>query len=356
MSAIGGATDVGTMAYALYNITQTQNSITSLTAEASSGYISSDYAGLGGAAGQALDLSGELALNTTLQANTSAAGNIQTVTQTTLGQIQTLVSGLSSQLLGPGPNTATGLSTLAAGANAALTQIAGLLDTKVGGVYIFAGQDSSNPPVPNPSTVTTSAFYTAIQTAVAALPTGSATAVQSATLAIATAGSGTSPFSTTLEASNAPATVDLGEGTRAQVGVLADQNTDAISVGTGTTSTGSYMRDIFMGLASLGSLAGADPAQTSVQAVVSNIQKTLSGADDALNVDIGGLGARQDSVTSAQTDLSATATALTTQLGALQNADAATVATQLATAQTQLQSSYAIIAALGKLTLATYIS
>ena len=356
MSAIGGATDVGTMAYALYNIKQTQNSINSLTAEASSGYLSNDYAGLGNAAGQALDLSGELALNTTLQANTSTAGNIQTVTQSALGQIQTLVSGLSSQLLGSGPTSAPGLSTLAANANAALTQIAGLLDTKVGDVYIFAGQDSSNPPVPNPSAVTTSAFYTAIQTAMAALPTSSAAAVQSATLAIATAGSGTSPFSATLEASNAPATVDLGDDTRVQVGTLADQNTDAISAGTGTTSTGSYMRDIFMGLASLGSLAGADPSQTSVQAVVSNIHTTLSGADDALNVDIGGLGARQESVTDAQTELSATATALTKQLGALQNADAATVATQLATAQTQLQSSYAIVAALGKLTLATYIS
>ena len=356
MSAIGGATDVGTLASTLYNMQQTRRSITALTAEASSGYLSSDYAGLGTAAGQALDLSGALALNTTLQANTSSAGNIQTVTQTALGQIQTLVSGLSNQLLGPGPNSAAGLSTLAASANAALTQIAGLLDTKVGDVYIFAGQDSGNPPVPNPATVTSSAFSTAIAAAVAALSTSSAAAVQSATLAIATAGSGTSPFSATLEASNVPATVDLGDGARLQVGSLADQNTDAKSAGTGTISTGSYMRDIFMGLASLGSLAGADPSQTSVQAVVGNIQKTLGGADDALNVDIGGLGARQDSVTDAQTELSATATALTTQLGALQNADPATVATQLASAQTQLQSSYAIVAALGKLTLATYIS
>jgi flagellar hook-associated protein 3 FlgL len=355
MSTVGGATDVGTMAYALYNMRQTQQSISTLTAETSSGYISSDYAGLGDAAGSALDLTTQLAQNTTLQANASAAGDIQQVTQTALGQIQTLVSNISSQLLSPSTSDATGLSTLAATASGALTQIAGLLDTKVGDVYVFAGQDSSNPPVPDPSTITSSAFYTAIQSAVAALPTTGAAALQTQSLTIAGPGA-TSPFSATLEASNAPATVDLGNDEQVQVGMLADQNTDAVSAGTGTTSTGSYMRDIMMGLATLGSLGSADPTQTYVQSALSNVSTTLSNADSALNVDIGGLGVRQDTITTAQSEFSDVSTALTTQLGTLQDADPATVATQLAQAQSQLQSSYSVVAALGQLTLAKYLT
>jgi flagellar hook-associated protein 3 FlgL len=247
------------------------------------------------------------------------------------------------------------LSTLAATASGALTQIAGLLDTKVGDVYVFAGQDSNNPPVPDPSTITSSAFYTAIQSAVAALPTTGAAALQTQSLTIAGPGA-TSPFSATLEASNAPATVDLGNDEQVQVGMLADQNTDAVSAGTGTTSTGSYMRDIMMGLATLGSLGSADPTQTYVQSALSNVSTTLSNADSALNVDIGGLGVRQDTITTAQSEFSDVSTALTTQLGTLQDADPATVATQLAQAQSQLQSSYSVVAALGQLTLAKYLT
>ena len=351
MSTISAATDVGTLAYTLYNMRQTANSIGTLTQQASSGYIASDYAGLGAGAGAALDLTGQLAVNQTLQANAASASNVQQVTQSALGQIQTLVSGMANSLLGPGTSTASGLSTLATGANDALNQIAGLLDTRVGGVYIFAGQDSTNPPVPDPSSVTTSAFYSAIQAAVAALPANGATAVQAQVLGIASPG-GTSPFSATLEASSVPATVDLGGGQREQVGMLANQNTDAIPAGVGTTSTGSYMRDILMGLATLGSLNGTDPAQPSVQAMVSGVQATLSAADLALNTDIGGLGVRQNAITSGQSELASVATALTTQLGNVQDVDQATVATQLAAAQTRLQASYSLVAALDQLTLA----
>ncbi len=355
MSVVGGATDVGTLSYVLYNMSQTQQSISALTAETSSGYLSSEYAGLGAAAASTLDLTSQLAQTTTLQANASTAGNIQQVAQTALGQIQTLVSNISSQLLSPSTSNATGMSSVAATASGALQQIASLLDTKVGNAYIFAGQDSSNPPVPNPDTITSSAFYTAIAAAVANLPTTGAATLQSQSLTIAAPGA-TSPFSATLEASNQPATVDLGNGEQVQVGMLADQNTNATSAGVGVSSTGSYMRDIFMGLATLGSLGTADLTQTYTQSALANVQTTLTNADAALNEDIGGLGVRQNTITNAATELSGVATAMTTQLGTLQDADPATVATQLAQAQSQLQSSYSIVAALGKLTLATYIT
>ena len=338
----------------IYNVGLTQSSIGTLEAQGSSGLISSEYAGLDGGPRAARDLGGPLSLNAAAQANATQAADVNQVTQTALGQIQTLVSGMTSQLLEPTLQTEQGLSTLASSARNVLGQVAGLLDTKVGQVYVFAGQDSRTPPIPDPSNISQSAFYAAIQAAVANLPTSDAATVQSQLLSAAAAGP-TSPFSATLEASNQANSADLGGGQTVQLGVLADQNADAVSAGTGATSTGSYMRDVLMALSTIGSLGTADPTSTPVQDLLDSVHTTLSGADDALNTDIGGLGARQNVITTAQSELTATASALTTQLGAAEDADPTQVATKLATAQTQLQASYKIISSLAELSLAKFL-
>jgi flagellar hook-associated protein 3 FlgL len=355
MTSVLSTTDVGTMSFALYNMRQAQQAVDTLTAEAASGFISSNYAGLGTSAGAALNLTSQLAVNANLQINTQTASTVQQVTQTALGQIQTLLSGVSAQLLDITNTSPSALTVVSAAANSALSQIAGLLNTKVDGTYIFAGQDSSNPPVPDASTLSSSAFVAAIQTAVAGLSANGAAAVQASLLTAAAPGA-TSPFSATLEASNAPNSVDLGDGTSVQVGVLADQNSNAISAGTGTTSTGSYIRDIFLGLSALGALSGDNPGDPQVQSLLTGLHTTLSNADDALNTDIGALGVRQDTVDSAQSELKNVSVALTTSLGNAQDADETAVATELSTAQTQLQASYSIVSALHTLTLVTYLA
>ena len=354
MNGISSTTDLGTLGNALYNAARTQSSIATLTAQSSSGLIASDYAGLGTGARTALDVSGQIALNTAAQTNATQAANVNQVAQTALGQIQSLVSGLSSQLLGPAAGTSSGLAAIAASAQDALSQAASLLNTKLGQVYVFAGQDSHTPPVPDAANIAQSTFYTAIQGAVASVSTSGASSVQAQLLIIAAPGA-TSPFSATLEASNKMSSADLGGGQTTTLSVLADQNSDATSSGVGTTSTGSYMRDVLMALSAISSLGSVDAADVQVQALLTATQKTLSGADDALNIDIGGLGVRQDTVTAAQSGLADTATALTTQLGAVQDADPTTVITNLTAAQTQLQASYKIIASLSQLSLAKYL-
>ena len=354
MSTISPATDIGTLNTVLYNTSLTSQSIATLSAEGSTGLVSSDYAGLGTSAGAALDLSDQLALNTASQTNATQAATTSQVAQTALGQIQTLASSFANQLLSPSSTTATGLPTLATTAASTLQQVANLLNTKVGDVYVFAGQDSTTPPIPDPDNISQSAFYSAIQTAVASLDSNGAATVQSQVLSAAGPGA-TSPFSATLEASNAPAVADLGGGQTVQTSVLADQNSNAVSTGTGSTSTGSYTRDILLSLATVASLGNASASDPEVQTLLTNTQTTLSNADVALNTDIGALGTRQQTITQAQTDLTSTATALTTQLGSLQSADTATVATQLSNAENQLQASYKIISELQSLSLAKYL-
>ena len=354
MVGISSSTDIGTLNEALYNATLTRNNINALTAQGSTNLISSEFAGLGAGARAALDLSGQLALNTASQANAAQAADVNQVAQTALGQIHTLVSGVSSQLLEPSIITSSGLSTLASNARSTLNQVANLLNTKVGQIYIFAGQDSRTAPVPNPLGFPSSAFYTAIQSAVANLATNGATAVQAQVLASAAAPA-TSPFSASLQASNQTVSADLGNGQTADLAVLADHNTDAVSANTGITSTGSYIRDVFMALSTIGALGSANVTDPQVQALIGTVHTTLSGADDALNTDIGGLGARQASIAEAQAELTGTATALTTQLDSVQDTDPATVATKLLAANTQLQASYKIIADLAQLSLVKYL-
>jgi flagellar hook-associated protein 3 FlgL len=353
MSMSLSATDFGTLDQAIGGTQQIKLQVATLTAETASGYISSDYAGLGQNASISLNLSAEIASNNGLAANADSAANIQQVAQAALGQIESIGSTFAAQAttLETVPGSA---ATVATSANGALQQVAQLLDTKVGDIYVFGGEDSRTPPVPDPNNITGSAFYTAIQTAMAGLTTNGAAATSAATLAIASPG-GTSPFAPSLEAGGVQSQVDLGGGTRVALAPLANANSDAISAGVGTTSTGSYTRDLILGLATLGSLGGANTSDPSFLPLVQSTVATLQGAVSAANTDIGALGGRQSQVTAAQTELGDTNTALTTQVGNVQDADMAQVATQLAAAQNQLQASYQVISTLSQMSLSKFL-
>ncbi len=353
MSLTLSSTDFGNLDQAIAATSLIKQNVANLTAETASGYTSSDYARLGAAAGPALDLSDDIAANTALAGNADAAANIQSVAQTALGEIESIASKFASQAttLETTPQSA---GTIAASAQDALQQVAQLLNTKVGNIYVFAGQDSATAPVPNPAAINQSNFATAIQTAIGNLTNNGATATIAATLAIASPG-GTSPFSPSLEASGAQSTVDLGNGARVSLAPLANTNSNATSPGAGATSTGSYTRDVLLGLATLASLGHANTSDASFLPLVQSTVATLQGAVSAANTDIGALGDRQDQVSSAKTELSNVSIALQTQLSSLQGADLAQVAAQLSAAQTQLQASYQVIAGLSQLSLSKYI-
>jgi flagellar hook-associated protein 3 FlgL len=355
MLAVYGATDIGTLSQATANTELTQQRIDQLTEETSTGLLSQTYGGLGSSAGQALDLTAQLAQNATDQTNVSQAATIATETQNALGQIESLASTFAQSITSQLTTGAASTDALATSARDTLSEVADLLNTKVGDTYIFAGQDSSNPPVPSGTNITSSSFYTAIATAVGNLSTTGYAGVEAATLSASESGATTSPFSATLEATNAPATVDIGGGQFVQTGVLADQNSDAVSAGVGTTSTGSYIRDLLRGLATVGSLSSTQANDPNYEPLLQDTLTSVQNATTALNTDIAGLGARQDRLTAATNDLTDTATALKTQLGNVQDADLAQVATELSAAQTQLQSSYQVIAALSQLSLATFL-
>ena len=86
----------------------------------------------------------------TWQNNVDAATGRMSVAQSALTQIQSIAANFYAQLNNVQGVNASAVDTIAASARDALGQVAGLLDTQDGGVYVFAGQDTANPPVPDP--------------------------------------------------------------------------------------------------------------------------------------------------------------------------------------------------------------
>jgi flagellar hook-associated protein 3 FlgL len=334
---------------------QIKQNFDTLTEQASSGLISNTYAGLGATAPVALSLAPQVAGLQQAQTNIAAASGPAQVTQTAMTQIGSIAASLVAAMPSLDGLTPSEVDTVAATARSELGQVADLLDSQYGDVYVFAGQDTSNPPVPNPDQITASGFFTQISAAVGNLTISGAAATTVTTLAIASSTSvGTSPFSATYLAQSAssltPPAVATGDGQSRTLGLVAGVNIGPVS--TGTSTTGSYMLDLMRALATVGSLSSSQVNDPNFAALVSDTQTSINGAVTAMNTDVGILGEQQSSLNSLSTTLSDTQTVLTGQLSTATNVDMAQTLSNLSLMQTQLQESYQLISAESGLSLA----
>jgi flagellar hook-associated protein 3 FlgL len=339
------------------NSTAVHHQLDTLTEQASTGLVSQTYAGLGGGASISLSLNPQLEALQTSQANINEATGTMQVTQASMTQIQQIAATFVSDMPNLNNLNPSEVDTVAASARQALSQVADLLDTQDGDNYVFGGQDSSNPPVPAPNDILSSGFYTQINAAVSALSTNGAAATTAATLSIAGSNAtGASPFSAYMSqpasAISAPL-VQTGEGGTVQIGLLASANSVAVSEGTSTT--GSYMRDLLRALATIGSMSSSQADDQNFSALVQDTTSSLKGAVSAMATDVGVLGNTQSNLTNIQTQLSDTSTALSGQLSNVQNADMTATLSNLTATQTQLQASYRLITSETSLSLVNFL-
>jgi flagellar hook-associated protein 3 FlgL len=253
MSIAGiGASNYGMLSSLVSDSTSIKQKLDQLTNQASSGYVSNTYAGLGSGASVSLDLTPQIASLKTYQNNIDAANGSMQVTQTAMTQIQQIASNLLATVDSLSSEGATGVATAAASANSTLAELAGLLDTQDGSSYVFAGQDSTNPPVPDPNNITSSGFYTQINAAVGALATNGAAATTAATLAIAGSNAqGTSPFSTAMSPPAATLQVAIGADSAASsqgINLVATGNQLAGSDGAPAANTSVTLQTANYGL------------------------------------------------------------------------------------------------------------
>jgi flagellar hook-associated protein 3 FlgL len=339
------------------DVGQIAQHMNTLTQQASSGFISNDYAGLGATAPAALSLTAQIDILQTSQSNIDAVNGPAQVTQTAMTQIGSIAAGLLADMSGLSGVDSNAIDSIAATAQGDLTQVANLLDSQYGGAYVFAGQDTSNPPVPDPDQITSSGFYMQISGSVASLSVNGAAVVTASTLALAGSNAvGTSPFSTYLSQSASGiglSSVSTGDGQSQTIGLLASANTIAVS--TGPSTTGSYMRDLMRALTTVASMKSSQASDPNFAALVSDTQSSLTNAVTAMDTDVGALGEQQSSLTSLQTTLSDTQTALTGQLSNAQEVDMASTLSNLSLVQTQLETSYQLIANTTGLSLAKFL-
>jgi flagellin-like hook-associated protein FlgL len=345
---------------AIADSTTIKQQLDKLTQQAGDGYVADSYAGLGaGSATTALSLAPQIAGLQASQNDIAAATATMGVAQTALTQISSIASNFYAQVVNLNGLDPSEVDSIASDAQGALQQVAGLLDTTEGGSYVFGGQDTENPPVPDPDAITSSGFYTQIQTAVAGLSANGAAATIASTLAIASSNAtGTSPFSAALSQpaatlANFRPVVANAPGQQTPIGIVASANGDAVS--TGTSTTGSYTRDILRALATIGSLSSSQVSTAGFSSVVSDVYNSLGGAITALNQDAGVMGDRQTALQTLATTQSNIATALQTQLGNVQYVDTAQTLSALTQTQTRLQASYQLISGLQSLSLAKYL-
>ena len=338
---------------------QVRDRLDVMTRQAASGRVADTYGGLGAGAATSLSLRPAITRIEAWQANIDAVQGRMAVAQTSLQQISAIAADFRARTADLNGLSGAMIDSVAASARDALRSAAGLLNARRGDQHVFAGQDSANPPVPEAERILTSGFFGAISLAVAGLGTNGAAATIAATLA--TAGSnvaGVSPFSASL--SQAPSALDalkasvpVGDGRSVQVGVLASANADAASLGGSTT--GSYIRDILRGLATLASLSSAQIDDAGFAEVVADVRTGMAGAITALNVDAGVLGNRQAAIAEGRARLGETATALRGQVADVEDVDMAELLSRLSLTQTQLQASYQLLAGLQSLSLTKFL-
>ena len=149
-----GVTGNATLSRLILDSAATRHRLDTLTNQASTGLVADNYAGLGTGAPASLALHPQIASMQTWQHNVDVATGRMSVAQSALTEIQSIGAYFYAQLATvQGVNTSA-VDTIAASARDALGQVASALNTQDGGVYVFAGQDTANPPVPDPGNIT----------------------------------------------------------------------------------------------------------------------------------------------------------------------------------------------------------
>lgn len=355
---IGGPTSYGILGQLIYDSASVSSRLGTLTEQASSGMVSQTYAGLGAGATVSLNLNPQLAAMQTWQDNIGQATGTMKVTQAAMTQLQSIASTFVASTNNLNTSNSSEVDSVAANAREALSQVAGLLDTRDGDTYVFGGQDTANPPVPSPGDILSSGYYKQISIAVSGLSSNGAVATMAATLVIGQSNAtGTSPFSAYMSqpaSGLSPPMVQVGPNSTVQTGLLASGN--SISTSSGTSTTGSYMRDLMRALATIGSMKSSQAGDANFQSLVQDTRGSLNGVVSSMATDAGVLGDRQASLTATQSRLSDTTTALSSQVSAVQQVDMAKTLTELMQTQAQLQASYQLISRESGLSLAKFLS
>jgi len=296
MSGTIGTSSYGPLDLVLAGANSLRQQYANLQEQTTSGLISQSYSGLApSAVSQFMDLTAVSNQNNAYTNSITMAQGQASVMQNALTQVSSLISSVSSSALSDSGTVAAGdLTSTQQQATQALSQLVSLMNTTYSGDYVFAGENTSVAPATQTSS--TAASFTG-----------------------ATA-----------------ADVQIGPSE---------------SVSLGLSSGGiAAINNVMTQLSAIATSTSANFSSTMATAAT-----VLSASGTTLSDESAAIGQSQDTMTAASNLYSTMQTALTTQISDLTQVDMATAVSKMQAVNTQLQSSYQVLADMDKLNLASYL-
>ncbi|WP_376093054.1 flagellin [Roseomonas sp. CCTCC AB2023176] len=331
--------------------------LATLSAQAADGRRGDLYGDIGTGASRAISLRGEVARREAQSAALDRALARTGAGQDAMRRLSTIAENFFAEAQKVTTADPARIGVVAADARSALKEVAGLLNTRHAGEYVFGGADSANPPVTED--LMGSGLAAAIGAAVAGLGGGNAASVLATTKAASQSdAAGTTPFSAYLSdpargLTEPRRTTVADDGMEIPTGLFANRNAAAASTG---ETTGSWSRDLLRGLMTLASL---DPSQADVgpdlDSLMQGVRAGLRAAAGGLASEEGALGMaenRLEAMRSRHADLAAT---LQDQLGDIEQVDMVTTLTALQDTKTRLEASWKALSMLSGLSLAGFL-
>jgi flagellar hook-associated protein 3 FlgL len=331
-------------------VTQAQSQFTQLELESSTGQYADLGLQLGDQSGYELSLRNQ---NDLLQSITNANNLATTNLSTASNALDSLRTNAQSALQslttwGSGDNSDATLQTVG---SSSLQQLIGLANTTSGGQYVFGGLNSDAPPLADfratPPSTSKSALDAAFQSAFGVLPTdAAASSISASDIQTFLSGPFAAEFSGANWTTNWSAASSMNTSAEVAPGRTIDTSTNANQPGFQQLAQAYVMLSEF----------GGSQLSASAQSVIASAAASLiSQGLNSLTGTEAGLGAAQSQITQANSQMSSQMAILQTQVGNLDNVNAAAVATQLNTLTTQIEMAYQLTSRLQQLSLAQYL-
>ncbi|MFN6277224.1 MAG: flagellin [Alphaproteobacteria bacterium] len=341
------------------NASLLRDRITTLGEQISTGRKGNTYSTIGTDAPKAMDLRAEIGRRDIYETTIDQTLGKIRVSQDVLDRIGAVAQKFlanSAKLLGA--SRSEEIQVQAGQAEAAMIEVASLLNEQFSGEYLFGGSDSRNPPIPKPLDIMKSGMGLDIKNQVGNLDATNVAAVTAATKALAQSDvTGTTPFSAFLSTgigkTEPRVSILGGDDNRVSYGIHANRNAAVDSTG---ETTGSWARDLLRGLASI---AGLTPEKSqlgdSYVNFVTTVRNGLESSVDALALERGSLGVTEDRLQKIVDHHESVSTTLKLQLSDLEEVDMPETITAFQTTQTQLEASYRAIGIAQQLSLTRFL-
>jgi flagellar hook-associated protein 3 FlgL len=308
------------------NASLLRDRITTLGEQISTGRKGNTYSTIGTDAPKAMDLRAEIGRRDIYETTIDQTLGKIRVSQDVLDRIGAVAQKFlanSAKLLGA--SRSEEIQVQAGQAEAAMIEVASLLNEQFSGEYLFGGSDSRNPPIPKPLDIMKSGMGLDIKNQVGNLDATNVAAVTAATKALAQSDvTGTTPFSAFLS-------TGIGK-TEPRVSILGgDDNRVSYGIHEKSQRGDSYVN------------------------FVTTVRNGLESSVDALALERGSLGVTEDRLEKIVDHHESVSTTLKLQLSDLEEVDMPETITAFQTTQTQLEASYRAIGIAQQLSLTRFL-